>query len=76
MNTSPRSPDVAAGNRRSDVDQALPPIVEHPEDVRGLGTGAIAAPMAVSFREEKLALQADSFHSKEQRSLIAGKDRE
>ncbi len=31
--------------------------------------------MAVSFREEKLALQADSFQSKEHMSLVAGKDR-
>ena len=35
-------------------------IAEIPQEplMRGLGTGAIAAPMAISFREEKLALQS------------------
>ena len=70
MNISPGSPNASGANRRSDVDQ----------EVRGLGTGAIAAPMAVSFREEKLALQAERpaglVRSEELLSPVARKDRE
>jgi len=80
MNISPGSPNASGANRRSDVDQVLNPIAEHPEEVRGLGTGAIAAPMAVSFREEKLALQAERpaglVRSEELLSPVARKDRE
>jgi hypothetical protein len=59
MNISPQSPS-SVGRRQSDDDDVVQRMAVRPRQtpVRGLGTGAIAAPMAASFREEKLALRS------------------